>query len=68
MRAALEGIRVLVVEDVLVATLIEDMLVAAGCSSFVRKIRTISFLKGCAASGAVQTPAPGSDGSISGIP
>jgi len=32
MRAALEGIRVLVVEDeFLVATLIEDMLVAAGC-------------------------------------
>jgi DNA-binding response OmpR family regulator len=32
MRAVLEGIRVLVVEDeFLVATLIEDMLVAAGC-------------------------------------
>jgi DNA-binding response OmpR family regulator len=32
MRAALEGVRVLVVEDeFLVATLIEDMLVAAGC-------------------------------------
>ena len=32
MRAALEGLRVLVVEDeFLVATLIEDMLTSAGC-------------------------------------